>query len=120
MSKISTLKKGSALDFEGLYRVPADAKKRSHLLKHFDETFKNSSDFDFGELSPLAPNTLAGCVSWFLSPKNLPSPIIPEYLQDELIKAIGESRAKLIFLFFFYFSICTKNKNLNLAPEILI
>ncbi|CBY22993.1 unnamed protein product [Oikopleura dioica] len=81
----------SSLDFEGLYRVPADSKKRSHLLKHFDETFKNSSDFDFGDLS-IAPNTLAGCVSWFLSPKNLPSPIIPEYLQDELIKAIGPAQ----------------------------
>ncbi|CAG5095953.1 Oidioi.mRNA.OKI2018_I69.XSR.g14414.t1.cds [Oikopleura dioica] len=85
---IVTAIESSSLDYEGLYRVPADSKKRSLLLKHFDETFKNSSDFDFGDLS-LAPNTLAGCVSWFLSPKNLPSPIIPESLQEDLVKAIA-------------------------------
>lgn len=72
------------LETEGLYRVPADRKKRNELIKHFDSNFKLNvpSSFDLEELSP-APNTLAGCIQWYISGKNLPEPIIPtKYLND--------------------------------------
>lgn len=82
------------MDHEGLYRVPADQKKRMELLKHFDLYYSLERDnFSLCDLNP-HPNTLAGSVQWFLSSKNLPEPIIPNEifpkLQDAMVDVPNE------------------------------
>lgn len=83
------------MDHEGLYRVPADQKKRMELLKHFDHNFQNlhGESYDLTELSP-TPNTLAGSVQWFLSSKNLPEPVIPSEIFPKLQDAMSKSNYK--------------------------
>lgn len=76
---VQKLEENSHLETEGLYRVPADRKKRRELLEYFDSSYKIGGTMDFSELKdgPPAPNTLAGCIQWYISSKNLPEPIIP-------------------------------------------
>ena len=47
---------------------------------------------DFSELKdgPPAPNTLAGCIQWYISSKNLPEPIIPVNFPKKLQGAMGK------------------------------
>ena len=47
---------------------------------------------DFSELKdgPPAPNTLAGCIQWYISSKNLPEPIIPINFPKKLQGAMGK------------------------------
>ena len=51
-------------------------------LTELKRLFLVPSSFDLTELNPAA-NTLAGCIQWYISAKNLPEPIIPtKYLTD--------------------------------------
>nr|CAB3222851.1 rho GTPase-activating protein 35 [Phallusia mammillata] len=68
---------------EGLYRIPANSKEREMLIKKFDED--NNYEFVPSEVSV---STVAGCVTWFFGHKNLPDPLIPYQLHDELEEAI--------------------------------
>ena len=93
------------LDTEGLYRVPADRKKRQELLKCFDANYRHDGgtcqlfnpdpltqglvQVNYDHLNP-APNTLAGCIQWYISPKNLPEPIIPK----KFLKKLHDSMSK--------------------------
>ena len=51
-----------------------------------------SGTMDFSELKdgPPAPNTLAGCIQWYISSKNLPEPIIPINFPKKLQGAMGK------------------------------
>ena len=77
------------MEHEGLYRIPADQKKRMELLRHFDRFYNCGKTFSLSDLGP-APNTLAGAVQWFLSSKNLPEPVIPTELIPRLQEVMGE------------------------------
>lgn len=76
------------MEHEGLYRIPADQKKRMELLRHFDRFYNSGKHFSLSDLGA-APNTLAGAVQWFLSSKNLPEPVIPTELIPRLQEVMG-------------------------------
>ena len=54
---------------------------------------------DFSELKdgPPAPNTLAGCIQWYISSKNLPEPIIPTNFPKKLQGAMGKSSSRTFY-----------------------
>lgn len=68
---------------EGLYRIPANAKERENVLNMFDE----DHNLDLSSLS-VTVQTIAGCLTWFFSHKNLPDPLILPNLHEELEEAI--------------------------------
>jgi len=85
---VARLEDDGGLDTEGLYRVPADRKKRQELLKCFDANYRRDGvPVNYEHLHP-APNTLAGCIQWYISPKNLPEPIIPKKFLSRLHEAM--------------------------------
>lgn len=74
----------NGLSTEGLYRIPANAKERENILRKFDE----DNNIDLSTLS-VTVQTVAGCLTWFFSHKNLPEPLIPHNLHEELEEAIN-------------------------------
>ena len=102
---MARLEEDGGLDTEGLYRVPADRKKRQELLKCFDANYRRDGGLlkllkievliliqvpvNYEHLHP-APNTLAGCIQWYISPKNLPEPIIPKKFLSRLHEAMSK------------------------------
>nr|XP_018670541.1 rho GTPase-activating protein 35 isoform X1 [Ciona intestinalis]XP_026693614.1 rho GTPase-activating protein 35 isoform X2 [Ciona intestinalis] len=78
------------LSTEGLYRIPANAKERENLIRRFDED--NTIEFNATEVSV---STITGSLTWFFSQRNLPDPLIPYHLHDELEEAVGMPDASL-------------------------
>ncbi|CAK8692908.1 unnamed protein product [Clavelina lepadiformis] len=73
----------NGIQTEGLYRIPANAKEREMIIKKFDED--NSYDLQSSDASV---HTVAGCLTWFFSHKNLPESLIPSNLHDDFEDAI--------------------------------
>lgn len=71
-------------NFEGLYRIPANARERKELVQQFDQN-------PYLDLTKFSINTICGAVTWFYSEKNLKHPVVSPNLAKQLANTLGIS-----------------------------
>jgi len=79
----------NCIDQEGIYRIPANNKDRNIFINMYDQDRKLDFDAYLGRRSgKKSGNVVSAALKWFFSDNNLPQPIIPYHLHDELKMAI--------------------------------
>ena len=68
-------------NFEGLYRIPANARERKELVQQFDQN-------PYLDLTKFSINTICGAVTWFHSEKNLKHPVVSPNLAKQLANTV--------------------------------
>jgi len=72
-----------AITKEGIYRISPKSTERENIIKRFDE----DHNLNFETLQTTG-HAVAAALKWFFSDKNMPDPLIPIHLHEELKGAI--------------------------------